>query len=559
MPSMPTTGVGSMSRPCALVVEADVAADDRDAEGAARLGHAVDGLGQLPHHLGVLGVAEVEAVDDGQRPGADAGQVEHRLGHDPAPCPARGSTAHQRWLPSVVSASARPVSTPVTGCLRRSTVASPPGPDHGVQEQLVVVLRATPTTCRPACASRSAPGVAAGAGRQRGRVRLAGCGRGRRAGPVVERGGVVQRRRRHVGEHLAVAAVEDAQPAACRSPCRRPWPAPPTARRWRAPRRGRRASTMASIRSWLSRVITSNGSMPGSRRGTAATSTSMPMPAAAGRLARGAREPGAAEVLDADDEAGVEQREARLDQPLLLERIADLHARALGLVGLAVAEAGRRRARSPRRCRRARCDEPSSTARLPSPRGLAEHEPVGGQHAEAQHVDERVAAVGLVEHDLAADGRARRRSCRSRRCRDTTPSAIQRLRASSSGPKRSGSISAMGRAPIVKMSRRMPPTPVAAPWYGSMADGWLWLSMRMAAAMPSPTSTTPAFSPGPDEHPRRLGRQARQVDAATTCTSSAPTTSRRTWPARGGSAARPRMRSMSTASSSVRPERAMDR
>src|SRR5688500_10474968 len=30
-----------------------------------------------------------------------------------------------------------------------------------------------------------------------------------------------------------------------------------------------------------------------------------------------------------------------------------------------------------------------------------------------------------------------------------------------------------------------------------MADGWLWLSMRMAAAMPSPTSMTPAFSPGP--------------------------------------------------------------
>ena len=29
----------------------------------------------------------------------------------------------------------------------------------------------------------------------------------------------------------------------------------------------------------------------------------------------------------------------------------------------------------------------------------------------------------------------------------------------------------MGRAPIVKMSRRMPPTPVAAPWNGSMNDG----------------------------------------------------------------------------------------
>ena len=44
---------------------------------------------------------------------------------------------------------------------------------------------------------------------------------------------------------------------------------------------------------------------------------------------------------------------------------------------------------------------------------------------------------------------------------------------SSGGPKRSESMIAMGRAPMVKMSRRMPPTPVAAPWYGSMNEGWL--------------------------------------------------------------------------------------
>ena len=30
-----------------------------------------------------------------------------------------------------------------------------------------------------------------------------------------------------------------------------------------------------------------------------------------------------------------------------------------------------------------------------------------------------------------------------------------------------------------------------------MAEGWLWLSMRMATAIPSPASITPAFSPGP--------------------------------------------------------------
>ena len=43
------------------------------------------------------------------------------------------------------------------------------------------------------------------------------------------------------------------------------------------------------------------------------------------------------------------------------------------------------------------------------------------------------------------------------------------MRASDGSPKRSASRTAIGRAPIVKMSRRMPPTPVAAPWYGSTA------------------------------------------------------------------------------------------
>ena len=52
----------------------------------------------------------------------------------------------------------------------------------------------------------------------------------------------------------------------------------------------------------------------------------------------------------------------------------------------------------------------------------------------------------------------------------------------------------MGRAPIVKMSRWMPPTPVAAPWTGSTADGWLWLSILNATASPPPMSTSPAFS-----------------------------------------------------------------
>src|SRR4051812_42103698 len=50
---------------------------------------------------------------------------------------------------------------------------------------------------------------------------------------------------------------------------------------------------------------------------------------------------------------------------------------------------------------------------------------------------------------------------------------------------------------MAKMSRRIPPTPVAAPWNGSTALGWLCDSTLNAHARPPPTSTAPAFSPGP--------------------------------------------------------------
>ena len=79
----------------------------------------------------------------------------------------------------------------------------------------------------------------------------------------------------------------------------------------------------------------------------------------------------------------------------------------------------------------------------------------------------------------------------------TTPAIRCRVFGSSGSPKRSAFTLAIGRAPMVKTSRMMPPTPVAAPWYGSMKLGWLWLSILKMAAWPSPMSMTPAFSPGP--------------------------------------------------------------
>ena len=140
---------------------------------------------------------------------------------------------------------------------------------------------------------------------------------------------------------------------------------------------------------------------------------------------------------------------------------------------------------------------------------------VGLRDAEAEHVDERVAARSdVVEGDLAADRRDADAVAVAARCRRRRPRGCGASCApSSSGPKRSEFSSAIGRAPIVKMSRMMPPTPVAAPWYGSMNDGWLCDSILKTAARPSPMSTAPAFSPGPCSTRGPVGRQRLQVDA----------------------------------------------
>src|SRR6266851_3500632 len=78
-----------------------------------------------------------------------------------------------------------------------------------------------------------------------------------------------------------------------------------------------------------------------------------------------------------------------------------------------------------------------------------------------------------------------------------TPAIVRRTAGSVGSPKKSAFRTAVGRAPIAKTSRRIPPTPVAAPWNGSIADGWLWLSTLKTHSSPSPRSTAPAFSPGP--------------------------------------------------------------
>ncbi len=64
-----------------LVIEADVAAHDREVQLAAGLGHAVGGAHDLAHDLRALRVAEVQVVGDGDGTRTDGGQVAPRLGH----------------------------------------------------------------------------------------------------------------------------------------------------------------------------------------------------------------------------------------------------------------------------------------------------------------------------------------------------------------------------------------------------------------------------------------------------------------------------------------------
>ena len=63
-----------------LVVERDVAARDGDLEFEASVGKPLDGLAELPHDLGVLGRAEVQAVAHRNRCGTRGRNVAERLG-----------------------------------------------------------------------------------------------------------------------------------------------------------------------------------------------------------------------------------------------------------------------------------------------------------------------------------------------------------------------------------------------------------------------------------------------------------------------------------------------
>ena len=202
-----------------LVVQADVAAYDRYCERITGFGHAVDGLRQLPHDLGMGWIAEVQAVDERERVGAHTGKVQCRFDHHHGGAPARISVA-----PAVIAVD-RDSQSPTGGravarvsqSQQRGVVS---GADDRVQKQLVVVLPVYPArVCEHRQQIRSAV-----AGISDLRTSCDGPGRRvdaaadlplsrRTLGAVIGRRVVVQGARRNLCQDFAIGTVTHPQHA----------------------------------------------------------------------------------------------------------------------------------------------------------------------------------------------------------------------------------------------------------------------------------------------------------------------------------------------------------
>ena len=200
--------------------------------------------------------------------------------------------------------------------------------------------------------------------------------------------------------------------------------------------------------------------MPVSRHGTLSRSSVDAEIALGAHLDRRAGQARRAHVLDRDDAVLGHDLEAGLEQQLLGERIADLHGRAL-LLGVVV-ELGRRHGGAVDAVAAglgAEIDDRHADAG-----GRRVEDLVGLGDADRHGVDQAVAVVARCGSAPRRRPSARRRSCRSRRCRRPRRRRDGASSDASGAPKRSALRQAIGRAPMVKTSRRMPPTPVVAPW-----------------------------------------------------------------------------------------------
>ena len=342
----------------------------------------------------------------------------------------------------------------------------------------------------------------------------------------------MEARRRDIGQDLAVPPLEDPQPPRARDPAhdgRADFPTPADLHHGiqHGGRNDREHALLALARHHLER----RQARLAQRHGFDVHVHAHPAPG--GRLAGGARDPGAAEVLDTEHEVLVEQLEGGLDQALFLERVADLDVRALCRFGFRVVGEGRRSQDAHPAYPVAPGARTKEHRQVPLATRPPENEAVLGQEPAAQDVDQRVARVTLSELELAPDGRdpdsvAVARDAAHHPARDPAVAGIvreakaQRVhqgdRASAHGEDVAYYPADPGGGPLVGLDRRRVVVAFDADRHGDPVPG-VDHSRVLARA---------------NQHGRAQPSGAGEGGAWRTCTSSARSTSPRTWPTRGG-------------------------
>ena len=382
--------------PIGFIIEADVAADYRNLQGFAGGPHPVNGLDELPHHLRLLRVAEIEAVGQGHRPGSADGQVARALGNRNR----RAAIGVERAVAAIaIDADAQPLVRllqPDDGRIRA-------GPDHRISANQKIVLPVDPFLTGKIRRGEQRGQNRGIVGRQR---------QGAEVQPLLRRQVGRSGRRAFVGRGLR-GQSGDRNTDDFLSPPQR---AEQAVIRDFSNDNGLEVPGGEHVPDCLFTALLGNNQHPllglgqqqliGRNTGFAGRDRIQVQDdtglAPVGHFHRRAGQAGGPHVLNPDNQVLLHEAEAGLDQNILGERVAHLNGRA-ELFGLVVKFPRGQQAGAVNAVpagARADIDD-----RITHPRRGGPKNPIGRGDAQGKGIDQDIAVIAGVEIHLAADGR----------------------------------------------------------------------------------------------------------------------------------------------------------